>query len=656
MKKNTAAKKQPRKTRQAELYEREKMYQDLFENAEAGIYRTKLDGSGFLQINRKFAEILGFSRKELLGSASVMRWADPKDRARMLALAAKRGVLTDYEIRLLTKKGKVKTVRASVRLYRNKGYLQGSIVDVSDRKQAEEALKADKAQDEAILASIGDGLVVTDMQGRISMVNQVFTKLLGWAAWEVVGKKLVDVVPMYDKQKKLVPIGERLIVKSLQMNTLTKTVETQTLFYQRRDKMLFPVSVTVSPIPGKKGAVGAVEVFRDVTRQKRLEQESREQLQDIRMFRLAVESASDHIVITDNNGVIVYANRAVEQITGFSQLEVLGKKVGSKDLWGGQMEKAFYQKLWQTVKLEKKPFLGEIRNRRKDGREYYALTSISPVANDAGEVEFFVAIERDITKEKEIDKAKTEFVSLASHQLRTPTTTVNWFAKMLLNEEVGKLNGQQRVYLENIFNSNKRMINLVGDLLNVSHLELGTFSIRPEMADLSKIADEVLEELSPQLQAKKIDLIKRYQPGLPKLSVDLRLMFMILENLLSNAIAYTPAQGEVSLTIGLQKNSPQAFLISVADTGIGIPTAQQHRIFSKLFRADNAQKAVAEGTGLGLYIAKSILDQSGGKVWFESPPRPHSLVYGGRPGQGTTFFVAIPLQGMQAQSSVKTLK
>lgn len=115
---------------------------------------------------------------------------------------------------------------------------------------------------------------------------------------------------------------------------------------------------------------------------------------DLQRFKLAVENASDHIIITDKEGFIVYANKSVERITGFSNNEIIGKKAGSKDLWGGLMGKSFYDGMWDIIKNKKEPFYGEIKNRRKDGSEYYAYLSVSPVLDKRGEVQFFVGIER----------------------------------------------------------------------------------------------------------------------------------------------------------------------------------------------------------------------------------------------------------------------
>ncbi|MDR3549092.1 MAG: PAS domain S-box protein, partial [Candidatus Pacebacteria bacterium] len=139
---------------------------------------------------------------------------------------------------------------------------------------------------------------------------------------------------------------------------------------------------------------------------------------DLEKFKLALDNIADNVIITDPEGIVVYANKAVETVTGYRPEEAVGKKSGA--LWKAPMPAEYYRHMWDVIKNQKKVFVGEIRNRRKNGMIYTAAISISPVLDKNGDIEFFVSVERDVTKEKEIDRAKSEFMSLASHQLRTP--------------------------------------------------------------------------------------------------------------------------------------------------------------------------------------------------------------------------------------------
>jgi signal transduction histidine kinase len=249
----------------------------------------------------------------------------------------------------------------------------------------------------------------------------------------------------------------------------------------------------------------------------------------------------------------------------------------------------------------------------------------------------------DVTKEKEIDKAKTEFVSLASHQLKTPLTSINWYAEMLLDGDVGPLNADQKKYIQEMYESNQRMVDLVNSLLNVSRIELGTFSVEPVPTNIIDMAQSVIKEQMPTLTGRKQVLTTHFADNIPLIPVDIKLFRMVLQNLLSNAIKYTPEGGhiEFEITMGVRKGT---ISIRVSDSGCGIPEHQKDRIFSKLFRADNVRAQNVDGTGLGLYIVKSIVDHSRGSISFTSEE-----------GKGTTFFVTLPLDGMEKKDGIRKL-
>ena len=371
---------------------------------------------------------------------------------------------------------------------------------------------------------------------------------------------------------------------------------------------------------------------------KLLEKRIREVTTDLEKFKLAVEGASDHIIITDKEGVIIYANKAAEETTGYSRAEMIGQR---PSLWGKQMPPEFYRRMWRTIKEEKQSFHGEITNKRKNGKLYIAESHLSPLFDEHGELYGFIGIERDITHQKEIDKSKTEFVSIASHQLRTPLTIINWYVEMLTTPGEETLTEKQKQYMDEITRASKRMIDLVNSLLNVSRIDMGTFMVDVEPVDFASAMDEMLKDLTPQLEKKKLNIIKHYDRTLPQINADPKLLRMIFQNLLTNAVKYTPDNGSITLTL---KKEDANVLIMVADTGMGIPQDQHAKLFTKFFRADNARAKEPDGNGLGLYITKSLVENSNGKIWFES-----------KENQGTTFYITLPLVGMQEKEGTRSL-
>lgn len=270
------------------------------------------------------------------------------------------------------------------------------------------------------------------------------------------------------------------------------------------------------------------------------------------------------------------------------------------------------------------------------------VRAIALVLRDAkGKPLKMIGVSWDITQEKEVDRAKNEFVSLASHQLRTPLTSIKWYAEMLLAGDAGKINKNQEEFLNEIHNGNERMVDLVDALLNVSRIELGNFVIESKDSDVVDLVRESLEEVRVLANSKKIEVKEEYDENIPDIKLDPRLIGIVFQNLLSNAIKYSPEKEKIYLRIKLKSKN---IIIEVADNGYGIPNNQKNKIFSKLFRADNIKKKDLKGNGLGLYIVKSIIEQSGGKIWFESEE-----------DKGTSFFVEIPLSGMKNKKGSKKL-
>ncbi|MCH8987086.1 PAS domain S-box protein, partial [Patescibacteria group bacterium] len=340
-----------------------------------------------------------------------------------------------------------------------------------------------------------------------------------------------------------------------------------------------------------------------------------------------LHSIGDGVFVIDTQFRITIFNQVAANISGFSVKEALGKKyneilkfVYEKD---GKINDKFIKEAMATGEIRE--MLNHTVLIGKDGEQVAVADSAAPLKDKAGKVNGCVVVFRDVSKEREIDRAKSEFVSLASHQLRTPLTSINWYMEMLLSGEVGGIEEKQKEYLEKIYHNSRRMVVLVNALLNASRVELGTLAVEPKPINLFEIADSVLDELSPQIKKKELQIEKSYDKSLPTVNADPQLTRIVFQNLLSNSVKYTPENGTISLTI--EKKEPNV-LIKVSDNGYGIPKAQQSQIFKKLFRADNIKSKDPDGTGLGLYIVKSVVEQSGGKIWFES-----------KENKGTTFYV-----------------
>ena len=346
-------------------------------------------------------------------------------------------------------------------------------------------------------------------------------------------------------------------------------------------------------------------------------------------------SVGDGLVATDRDGKILLMNPAAEKMLLQNAQEVIGEDyietVPAADKDG------------QIIPSEKRPLLAVLKQGksftnhsanyyvRKNGSKFPTAITTSPIKYQNSIIGAIITF-RDITHEKEVDRMKTEFISLASHQLRTPLSAIRWFVEILQNGDAGKLNKQQMELLGDIYQSTKRMIQLVNDLLNISRMETGRIIIDPKPTHLGQLLEEVLKELKPKINSKKQRLIISYHPDLSKINIDPNLIRAVYLNLLLNAIKFTPEYGEITVIISRKGND---IVSQITDSGWGIPKNEQGKIFQKFYRGSNIIKKVFEGTGLGLYLVKSIIEASRGKIWFKS-----------KKNNGTTFWFSLPASGI----------
>ncbi len=231
---------------------------------------------------------------------------------------------------------------------------------------------------------------------------------------------------------------------------------------------------------------------------------------------------------------------------------------------------------------------------------------------------------------KELDQAKDEFISMASHQLRTPLTSVKGYLSMVLEGDAGRVTTKQRQLLNEGYVSAQRMVYLIADLLNVSRLQTGKFILEPKSTNLAEVVDEEVRQLREAAKIRDIQLVYEKPKDFPLLSVDETKLRQVIMNFIDNAIYYTPSGGRITIAL---RDTGATVEYTVTDTGIGVPKADQHRLFTKFYRADNAKKARPDGTGLGLFMAKKVVVAHGGAIIFKS-----------QEGKGSTFGFTFPKQ------------
>lgn len=367
------------------------------------------------------------------------------------------------------------------------------------------------------------------------------------------------------------------------------------------------------------------------SRKKMKEHDSRMELERKRLEAI-LNSITEGVIVVDHDGKILLANRMAKEISGRTLEELFHEpfqkslkfvsghaRVGANFLKPVLDSGAIAQTGNDTVFVPKK------------GEPIHVSVAAAPIKRQ-NEVIGSVVVFKDMSREFEVDKMKSEFVSIASHQLRTPLTGIKWMISLLLQGRAGKLSKTQHEFVKNINDSNERMIQLVNDLLNISRIESTTAQqLEKVPCDLPRLIEGVVKEQASIAHQHDVNLEVVADPKGAKVSLtaDHDKLYQVLMNLANNAIKYSTKGGAVHIGYGLEGGFVK---ISFKDAGIGIPKEQQSRIFEKFFRADNATKSVATGTGLGLYYVKMVVEAHGGRVWFDSAA-----------DDGTTFYVTLPV-------------
>jgi len=239
-------------------------------------------------------------------------------------------------------------------------------------------------------------------------------------------------------------------------------------------------------------------------------------------------------------------------------------------------------------------------------------------------------ITRSFERLAEASQMKSEFINIISHQLRSPITNIKWITDFLTSKDVKITPKKRDEYFTGLKENTSRMVELVDGLLIVARIEQGSFPVKKKPYSLKELVKDLIKRSKAFAEASKVKIDFKTEKKLPNGFFDPALIKLVIENLIDNAIRYTRKGGKVTVSIKKQKGS---LLLSVADSGVGIPKLDQKYIFKKFFRAENALKEKTKGSGLGLYIAMSIIKESGGIIWFKS-----------QEGKGTTFYFTLPIK------------
>jgi two-component system phosphate regulon sensor histidine kinase PhoR len=336
-----------------------------------------------------------------------------------------------------------------------------------------------------------------------------------------------------------------------------------------------------------------------------------------------VHSIAEGLVVVNSSGEVIMMNPAAEKLLDVSRKEKIGKPL---------LESIKEEQMFSLVKGSSDKNSREIELvSSQDETKQTIRTSSAVIENEHGQTIGMVSVLSDITKQKELDRMKSNFMASVSHELRTPLVTIDKSLDLILRGETGAINETQEHFLSIAQRNLKRLGHLINDLLDLTKLESGKMQLKRQNVSVDKIVDEVFEAFASWAQAKTIEIKKEIDQNLPEVYADAERLIQVFNNLLGNAIKFTPKEGRIAIAA---KNNPsgQEIIISVSDTGIGIEKENLPRVFDKFYQVLERMPTDINGTGIGLSIAKEIVELHGGRIWAESEK-----------DQGTTFNFTIPM-------------
>lgn len=358
-----------------------------------------------------------------------------------------------------------------------------------------------------------------------------------------------------------------------------------------------------------------------------------EELADARRrIEAVINATNDGIALLSRDGVIALVNRRFAYFFGLEPEHLLGQtfeQVRPHILSRFNNRERVRDKLRAILK-DPELVSDEILDLLHPSIRTVRLFTAPVRENEGNELLGRIVVLRDVTRETQVDRMKSEFVSTVSHELRTPLTAIQGYVDLILEGKPGPLTATQREFLTMMQSSSQRLTALITDILDISRIEAGKMEIREDDVAYTPLVELIVKMLQGEAQARGVTLTSEIAPGpYPAVRGDTERLQQVLTNLISNGIKYTPAGGKIHVSVRLQESYVST---CVSDTGIGIPMEDRERVFEKFYRADNSTTRSAGGTGLGLSISKAIVERLGGSIWVESAP-----------GKGSQFWFTLPL-------------
>ncbi len=479
-----------------------------------------------------------------------------------------------------------------------------------------------------------DGIVIADKDTVITDVNPSYEAVTGYTREELLGRKTNIIRSGLTPPEVFREMWDQLAKHGKWVGEIINRHKNGSLWYS---------FLSITKVVDEQGeTVAYVGMARDITRRKEMEQQLRQNLVEIQVaremadaqanrLRSILESVGEAIIMVDNLGLCVVANHQVGGVLGLPAEQIIGKSIHELRSIGARLFRGTGALAWSPGPGGGPPIEIEtqiVETREEKQRVFHEFAA--PVQDEAGRVIGRIYVYRDITKETEVDRMKSEFIATVSHELRTPMTSIKGSLGLVLGGVAGDLPADAKDLLSIAQNNTDRLIRLINDILDISRIEAGKMEIkRAPIASMDAI-HRAVQELEGFAHQRDITIVTEGPEELPRVMADGDRLQQVLVNLISNAIKFSPPSTEVKVRAFLEHGYVH---VQVIDRGPGIAPDQQTAIFEKFHRIDNAASRKTGGTGLGLAICKAIVEEHGGQIWVESEM-----------GEGSTFSFTMPLE------------